>query len=131
MPSKTQHKGKERIGVTNPKKRDYRSLSADHIAELGRDLVTWMQEDESRLWLKGFCIEEKIPSPYLSKYASVNEDFADSLQMAKDIQEMRLFYAGNTWKNPAMLIMGLKNASGWRSEPQPDEGKGADSIEFS
>ena len=101
-----------------------RDLDESDLMALGDDLVEFMR-DEKQFWLKSFCIENRFPAQYLTRYAERSEYFARCLEMAKDIQEERLVRLGLTG-NSAMPIFALKNVSKWRDKP--DESGARDDL---
>jgi hypothetical protein len=87
----------------------------ERIEEEARALVEWMNDDESRLWLKDFALERGYCPSYLNKLADQNEIFSEAIKTAKGIQESRTYQGAITGiLNPTMAIFGLKNNHGWK-----------------
>jgi len=61
------------------------------IEKFGDELLVWMHEDDSRVWLKDFFIEKGINKTRRAEWAKENERFRYSYEIAKDIQESRIF----------------------------------------
>lgn len=88
------------------------------IDNLSGKLLKWYKDDEKRVWLKDFAIEQGFASQRLSEFAKENEGFSDALKKAKDIQESRLKKIGLSGKAVAFVIFALKNVAGWRDLPE-------------
>ena len=94
-----------------PKKRIY---TPEYISDLTTKLKLWC-EDESAIWLGKFASDNGIHRQRLPELAELDEDFGRQYEIAKQIQENKLFMIGID-KNfqGSMPIFALKNVAGWR-----------------
>jgi hypothetical protein len=63
------------------------------IEEMAASLLEFM-EDPERTFFKGWCVRQGIPSSHLSRFAEMSPAFAEALERASDIQELRLLQGG-------------------------------------
>jgi len=98
----------------NPVGRPKKWTEEKIIAE-GKALLKWYEADENRLWLKDFAIKRGYSPQRLSDWAKVSEEFLESLQLAKAIEESRLVNGALKNKfNPQFTFRALANVAGWR-----------------
>ena len=89
----------------------------EYLETLGESLLTWMQEPQN-WWLGAFATQNKLWRTQLDEFAHKDENFSNTLKIAKTIQETRLLQLGLSGKaNAAMCIFALKNVAGWRDQP--------------
>lgn len=84
-------------------------------AELERlaENLTKFMKDPKRIYFKQWCVEEGIPSSYVTRFAEMSEAFAQALEKANDVQESRLVERGlsGEWNHAvARLILNSKFA---------------------
>ena len=94
-----------------PKKRIY---TPEYIADLTIKLRQWC-DDRDAIWLGKFASDNGIHRQRLPELAELDEDFGRQYEIAKQIQENKLFMIGID-KNfqGSMPIFELKNVAGWR-----------------
>lgn len=63
------------------------------IDELAASLLEFM-EDPQNVFFKAWAIREGIPGTYLVRFAEMSPAFAEALERASDIQELRLLQGG-------------------------------------
>ncbi len=106
MPTKKSAENKART----PKKR----YTPEYVRELTARLWKWAEGKDS-LWLGDFAAENKMSRQRLSEIAAHDPGFAEAYEVAKQVQENRLFKIGLSKKyNASMPIFALKNVAGWR-----------------
>lgn len=62
----------------------------EELEELGFKLIEWMKED-GNFWYKKFFILENVPYTMAFRYAERSQTFKQCLEMAKNIQEDKIF----------------------------------------
>lgn len=83
------------------------------IEKYADELIIWLDDPEN-YWYKDFCHEKKIHPKKMSEWAATNEKFKESLELAKSIQESRVFKGSMTNKyNSNMSKMHLVNHHDW------------------
>lgn len=108
-----------------PKKRKY---TPEFIETLAKNLEVWVKSKDS-LWLGDFAAENKISRQRLSEIANENELFAEVYELAKQVQENKLFRVGlSKENNPAMAIFALKNVADWRDKSEVEHSGGVKII---
>lgn len=95
----------------------------DHeLTALADEFLEWMEADESRCWFRKFFSQKRIGHNTVKRLRDRHEYLSEIYDLVKDIQEDRLVERGlNAKGNAVFTIMALKNCSGWRSEPAPQE----------
>lgn len=90
-----------------------RRFSTEDIERFADELVEWMK-NESRFWLKDFCLERGIDPDYMSEWAKENEKFSGAYKLGKSMQESRIF-KGSMMEtfNTGMSKFALMNVHGW------------------
>lgn len=63
------------------------------IEEMAANLLKFM-ENPKNVFFKAWAIQEGIPGTYLVRFAEMSERFAEALERASDIQELRLLQGG-------------------------------------
>jgi hypothetical protein len=93
------------------------------IRAMADELLEWMEDDESRVWLKGWFIEKHIPYITAERLMEKNDYFAEVFGMCRDLQEQRLVDMGLSGKGrTAMVIFCLKQKiHGWKDKADPED----------
>ncbi|MDP2763031.1 MAG: terminase small subunit [Enterobacteriaceae bacterium] len=98
-----------------PKKRKF---TPEFIKKLTKNLGKWIKRKDS-LWLGSFAADNKIHRQRMSEIAERDEDFKEIYELAKQIQENKIFLGALVNKlNPTMAIFTLKNVAGWRDRKE-------------
>jgi hypothetical protein len=83
------------------------------IEKFADELEIWL-EDEENYWFNKFCHQKKIHPKKMSEWAAENERFREVLELARSIQEERVFSGSMINKyNSNMSKMHLTNHHGW------------------
>jgi hypothetical protein len=88
---------------------------------LADDLIKWMEEDESRIFVREFFSIRHIDRETVTRLNDRNEYFAYCHEICLDMQEIRLAKHGLTGKGTAGAIWALKNLHGWTDKPLENE----------
>lgn len=102
---------KDKINSKAGRKRKY---TKDFIRQIGKEMIDFMKKD-GNYFLKEFAVKKGINAQRFSEFAKIDSEFRDSLQKAKDIQEVKLVRLGiDEGRNAAMVIFMLKNVAGYK-----------------
>lgn len=109
-----------------PKKQNYK-YTPEFVSVLTTKLGEWSKNKKS-YWLGEFASENGIGRQRLTEIADQYPDFAKAYEIAKQVQENKLFKMGISKKfNTSMAIFALKNVAGWRDNE--DTGSGLTEME--
>ncbi len=67
------------------------------IEKMAASLLAFM-EDPEHVFFKEWCIREGIPASHVARFAEMSPTFAEALERASDIQELRLLQGGTSGK---------------------------------
>lgn len=67
------------------------------IEEMAASLLEFM-EDPEHVFFKEWCVREGIPASHVARFAEMSPAFAEALERAGDIQELRLLQGGTSGK---------------------------------
>jgi len=92
--------------------------SKDDIEHFADELINWMKND-SRFWLKDFCLERDIDPDFMAEWARENERFNRAYKLAKGLQESRIFKGSmlETFSG-SMSKFALMNCHGWADKTE-------------
>ncbi len=94
-----------------------RKYSTEDVERFADELLIWIK-DESKFWLKDFCLEKLIDPNYMHEWAKENDKFGCAYRVCKSIQESRIFKGSmKDVYNSGMSKFALANNHGW-SEKQ-------------
>lgn len=89
----------------------YTKEFGDNLAD---ELIEWL-DVPSNFWIGSFCAEKGFSRQRIPDIIKSSEKFATAYELAKQIQENKLYLGALTNKlNSFMAFSGLKNVSGWR-----------------
>lgn len=95
-----------------------RRYSTEDIEKYANELIEWMK-DESRFWLKDFCLERDIDPDFMSEWSRENEKFNGAYKLAKGLQESRIFKGSMVEIfNSGMSKFALMNCHGWADKQE-------------
>ena len=80
----------------------------------GEALLAWLQEDESRFWVKDFAIHRRYSSQRFSEWSKMCPEFSEAYARAMDVQESRIIRKGWDGRGQSLAIFVLKNNHAWR-----------------
>ena len=93
-------------------------FTAEVIDQYADELLEWMK-DESKFWLKDFCLEKGLNPDLMSLWAKQSQRFSGAYETAYRLQEARIYkgaLVGNY--NPSMAKLGLTNWHGWTDKTE-------------
>ncbi len=92
-------------------------------------LLDWMKKEEN-VWFKDFSLEYGISWRYLLELSKKSKPLTTAIEIAKQMQESKLFKAAINSKSQAIYIFALKNVAGWRdiTEENSENPDGADKF---
>ena len=95
----------------------------DEIKMLADMMYDWIQISESNYWIGDFLTKKEIMlnRQRVADFCRKNEYFNELYQQCKAIQERRLSKFACTADKPTGWIFALKNVSGWRDNPEPED----------
>lgn len=83
--------------------------------KLGNDLIEWLENDDTHMFFKEYLLlEEKLHPRIISYLTEQYPEFAESIEKAKQIQELKLVKWGTLGKlSSSMTKFTLTNNHGW------------------
>jgi hypothetical protein len=103
-----------------PNNKNAEKWTEEKAITLGKDLLGWMKEDPTHIYLKEFFLMVKDLNIDTSSYLDGKfKSFSDLLKKAKEIQEIRLL-TDPDFKRHTMNIFSLKHNHGYRDKMDID-----------
>jgi len=98
------------LGALSPDTGRPKKYTDEFIQIQAENLLKWLKEDESRFWIKDFCLDQMLPPRLMSEWKEIHKGFSESFELARSIQESRLYKAGllETF-NAGLVKFGLIN----------------------
>ena len=95
-----------------------RRYSTEDVEKFADELIDWMKND-SRFWLKDFCLERDIDPDFMAEWARENEKFNGAYKLAKGLQESRIFKGSmKEIFSGSMSKFALMNCHGWADKTE-------------
>jgi hypothetical protein len=86
----------------------------DNIAD---EFLQWMEEDDSRFWLKDFFIDRRMHTQKIGEWVERSEKFRSAYLIAKELQERRMVAGGmKNQYNSNITKFALVNNHAWVSD---------------
>jgi hypothetical protein len=88
--------------------------TAEKLVKFGNDLIDWMNKSQTNIFFQEFCVEKGVYRSVINKHQSKCPEFKELIDMAREIQEMKIVKWSIANKlNTTMSIFLLKNKHGY------------------